>query len=99
MIDRLLIANRGEIAVRVARGARDLGISPVGVYSDADEHALFRSVMDDSVRIGAAPAAESYLAGIASSRRRERSAPTPSIRATGFCPNARTSRRPSSTPG
>jgi 3-methylcrotonyl-CoA carboxylase alpha subunit len=61
MIRRLLIANRGEIAVRVARGARELGISPVGVYSDADEHALFRSVMDDSVRIGAAPAAESYL--------------------------------------
>ncbi len=58
---RLLIANRGEIAVRIARGARELGISPVGVYSDADEHALFRSVMDDSVRIGAPPAAESYL--------------------------------------
>jgi 3-methylcrotonyl-CoA carboxylase alpha subunit len=61
MIGRLLIANRGEIAVRVARGARELGISPVGVYSDADEHALFRSVMDDSVRIGPAPAVESYL--------------------------------------
>jgi 3-methylcrotonyl-CoA carboxylase alpha subunit len=61
MIRRLLIANRGEIAVRVARGARELGISPVGVYSDADEHALFRSVMDDSVRIGAAPAVDSYL--------------------------------------
>ncbi len=61
MIDRLLIANRGEIAVRIARGARELGISPVGVYSDADENALFRSVMDASVRIGPAPAAESYL--------------------------------------
>ena len=61
-MQRLLIANRGEIAVRIARGARDLGISPLGIYSDADEHALFRSVMDDSVRIGPAPAAESYLA-------------------------------------
>ncbi len=61
VVRRLLIANRGEIAVRIARGARDLGISPVGVYSDADEHALFRSVMDASVRIGPAPAAESYL--------------------------------------
>jgi len=61
VIRRLLIANRGEIAVRVARGARELGISPVGVYSDADEHAYFRSVMDASVRIGAAPATESYL--------------------------------------
>jgi 3-methylcrotonyl-CoA carboxylase alpha subunit len=61
VIRRLLIANRGEIAVRIARGARDLGISPVGVYSDADEHALFRSMMDESVRIGPAPAPESYL--------------------------------------
>ena len=61
MIRRLLIANRGEIAVRVARAARELVISPVGVYSDADENALFRSVMDDSVRIGPPPAIESYL--------------------------------------
>jgi len=61
VIRRLLIANRGEIAVRVARAARELGISPVGVYSDADENALFRSVMDDSVRIGPPPAIESYL--------------------------------------
>jgi 3-methylcrotonyl-CoA carboxylase alpha subunit len=61
VIRRLLIANRGEIAVRIARGARELGISPVGVYSDADEHAYFRSVMDASVRIGPAPATESYL--------------------------------------
>src|ERR1700680_2182496 len=63
MIRRLLIANRGEIAVRVARGARELDISPVGVYSDADEHALFRSAMDASLRIGPGPAAESYLDG------------------------------------
>jgi 3-methylcrotonyl-CoA carboxylase alpha subunit len=63
LIRRLLIANRGEIAVRVARGARELGISPVGVYSDADEHALFRRVMDASVRIGPGPATESYLDG------------------------------------
>ncbi len=63
MIRRLLIANRGEIAIRIARGARELGISPVGVYSDADEHALFREVMDESVRIGPGPASESYLDG------------------------------------
>jgi 3-methylcrotonyl-CoA carboxylase alpha subunit len=61
MIRKLLIANRGEIAVRIARGAREMGISPVGVYSDADEHAYFRSMMDASVRIGPAPATESYL--------------------------------------
>jgi 3-methylcrotonyl-CoA carboxylase alpha subunit len=63
VIRRLLIANRGEIAVRIARGARELGISPVGVYSDADEHALFRRVLDASVRIGPGPATDSYLDG------------------------------------
>ncbi len=63
MIRRLLIANRGEIAVRIARGAREMGISPVGVYSDADEHALHRYAMDDALRIGPGPAGESYLVG------------------------------------
>ena len=65
MIRRLLIANRGEIAIRIARGARELGISPVGVYSDADERAAFRDVLDASVRIGPGPATESYLNGAA----------------------------------
>ncbi len=63
MIRRLLIANRGEIAVRIARGARELGISPVGVYSDADEDALFRAALDASLRIGPGPAPQSYLDG------------------------------------
>jgi 3-methylcrotonyl-CoA carboxylase alpha subunit len=63
VIRTLLIANRGEIAIRVARGARELGIAPVGVYSDADQHALFREAMDASVRIGPGPASESYLDG------------------------------------
>ena len=63
MIRRLLIANRGEIAIRVARGAREMGISPVGVFSDADEDALFREAMDETLRIGAGPATESYLDG------------------------------------
>ena len=65
MIRRLLIANRGEIAIRIARGARELGISPVGVYSDADESAAFREALDESLRIGPGPAAESYLDGAA----------------------------------
>jgi 3-methylcrotonyl-CoA carboxylase alpha subunit len=65
VIRRLLIANRGEIAIRVARGARELGISPVGVYSDADANAAFRSVLDASQRIGPGPASESYLDGSA----------------------------------
>jgi len=61
VIRRLLIANRGEIAVRIARAARELGISPVGVYSDADADALFRTLLDGDVRIGPPPASESYL--------------------------------------
>jgi 3-methylcrotonyl-CoA carboxylase alpha subunit len=65
VIRRLLIANRGEIAVRIARGARECGIAPVGVYSDADEAAMFRDALDASVRIGPGPASESYLDGAA----------------------------------
>jgi 3-methylcrotonyl-CoA carboxylase alpha subunit len=65
VIRRLLIANRGEIAIRIARGARELGISPVGVYSDADVSAAFREALDATVRIGPGPAAESYLDGAA----------------------------------
>jgi len=61
-IRRLLVANRGEIAIRIARGARELGISPVGVYSEADADALFRTALDDARCIGPGPAAESYLA-------------------------------------
>jgi len=63
VIRTLLIANRGEIAIRLARGARECGISPVGIYSDADADALFRSAMDASLRIGPGPASESYLDG------------------------------------
>ena len=65
MIRRLLIANRGEIAIRIARGAREMGIAPVGVYSDADVNAAFREALDATVRVGPGPAAESYLDGAA----------------------------------
>ena len=61
MIGKLLIANRGEIAVRVARTARRMGIPTVAVYSDADQAALHVRSCDESVHIGAAPSAESYL--------------------------------------
>lgn len=61
MTERLLIANRGEIAVRIARACRDLGISPVAVFSDADRSALHVRLADHAVGIGPAPARESYL--------------------------------------
>jgi 3-methylcrotonyl-CoA carboxylase alpha subunit len=65
VIRRLLVANRGEIAIRIARGARECGIVPVGVYSDADAGAAFRDALDASLRIGPGPASESYLDGAA----------------------------------
>jgi 3-methylcrotonyl-CoA carboxylase alpha subunit len=63
MISSLLIANRGEIACRVIRTARKLGIRTVAVYSDADAKALHVRMADEAVHIGPSPARESYLAG------------------------------------
>lgn len=62
MIKRVLIANRGEIAVRIMRACREMNIETVAVYSDADRDALHVRVADTAVHIGAAPARESYLA-------------------------------------
>lgn len=61
MFRRLLIANRGEIAIRVARTARAMGIRCIGVYSVADREALHRTAMDESVPVGGPLPAESYL--------------------------------------
>ena len=63
MIQSLLIANRGEIACRVIRTARGMGIRTVAVYSDADAKALHVREADEAVHIGPAPARESYLVG------------------------------------
>jgi 3-methylcrotonyl-CoA carboxylase alpha subunit len=63
MISSLLIANRGEIACRVIRTARRLGIRTVAVYSDADAKALHVRMADEAVHIGPSQAADSYLRG------------------------------------
>jgi len=65
MFDKILIANRGEIACRVARTARRMGVRTVAVYSDADAGALHVSACDEAHRLGAPPPRESYLNGAA----------------------------------
>src|SRR5712692_12125736 len=61
MIRRLLIANRGEIAVRIIQACRELGIESVAVFSEADAHAKHVTAADRAVLLGPAPAADSYL--------------------------------------
>ena len=60
MFNKILIANRGEIACRVIKTARRLGIATVAVYSDADRNALHVRMADEAIHIGPAPARESY---------------------------------------
>jgi propionyl-CoA carboxylase alpha chain len=61
MFKKILIANRGEIACRIIRTARRMGIKTVAVYSDADRHSLHVRMADEAVHIGPAPSAQSYL--------------------------------------
>ena len=61
MISKILVANRGEIAIRIMRACRELGIKSVAVYSDADKNALFAKYADEAYHIGPAQASESYL--------------------------------------
>ncbi len=76
MIKKILIANRGEIACRVIKTAKKMGIATVAVYSDADRNALHVKMADEAVHIGPAPSNQSYividkiLAAIKGNRRR-----------------------------
>ena len=97
MFDKILIANRGEIAVRIIQACRDLGIISVAVYSEADREALHAQIADEAVCIGPAPSKDSYL-----NMERILSAALPAvrpfIRASASCPRIRilpsASRRP-----
>ena len=85
MIKKILIANRGEIAVRIIRACREMGIETVAVYSEADRDALHTQLADEAICIGPAPSSQSYLNMQQSSALPSYPGRMPSIRASAFC--------------
>ncbi|MEE9310830.1 MAG: biotin carboxylase N-terminal domain-containing protein, partial [Planctomycetota bacterium] len=61
MFNKILIANRGEIALRIIRACREMGIKSVCVYSEADKHGPWLEIADETYCIGPGPSAKSYL--------------------------------------
>ncbi len=89
---KILIANRGEIAVRVIRACREMGIAPVAVHSEADQGALHVRMADESYLLGAGPSRESYLRSDRVIEAALRAGPMPSTPATASWPRTPTSR-------
>src|ERR1700761_5156577 len=94
MFKKILIANRGEIALRVIRACREMGIASVAIYSDADAKAAHVREADEAVNVGAPPSSESYLKG----DRIIEAAKKPFTPGTAFSPSASGSRAPCATP-
>jgi acetyl/propionyl-CoA carboxylase alpha subunit len=92
MFEKVLVANRGEIALRVVRACQELGIPAVAVYSEADETALHVRHADESVNIGPPAAGKSYLNAERIVEAAKRRAPTRSTPATAFSPRTPPSR-------
>ena len=94
----LLIANRGEIACRVIRTAKAMGLRTVAVYSEADRDAMHVAMADEAVLLGPARARDSYLNIERVIEAARKAAPRPCIPATAFCPRMPNSRRPARMP-
>jgi hypothetical protein len=94
----LMIANRGEIALRILRACRELGVRTVAVHSEADTEAKYVKLADESVCIGPAPSGRATSTSRRSSRRRKSPTPRPSTPATASFPRTPTSASGSKNP-